>query len=505
MTVTHPDNTPRGRGARSAAGRRARRATPLLATAITLPLVLAPVGMQGATAVGATVDTSDDTYTTSTRPTYNAGDRHKVAVGQDRGAEKVGYFKFELPSGELADPYLLLTVQGGTAGTVRVHATGTDWTDRGLTPQNAPTLGQRVGEVSVSGSPETVRIPLELELGSGPDVAVAVTRTDGGLSRIVSREQPGSSAAQLGFAGTVTGPAVGPAPAPRPTPPPAGDRPPVERTDTSKLPIFASPAPDSGSYIESYEARRADGWGSAFFTYWPGEMTWNAEWAAFVARYPEGVPVIGSPKGVNPANVRGFLDKLPQAWRDKFTVAYFQEPEDDFTTSAQRAQFRQKVAQMADLVRPYGVANAVHLQEWTINPYNNKSWGGEKVASEFFNPEDVDAISWSLFPAEGRSMRDGIDRIKAFTQKYAPRATWGITSAGSPVSGSAPIGGTARARRAEIVRDGAEYTARVGGQSFGWFDWDEYNPGRDQLAAKDPALTRALRAAAQVERTEPEA
>ena len=275
-----------------------------------------------------------------------------------------------------------------------------------------------------------------------------------------------------------------------------------EQSQEAKLPVFVSPTPDRGSsYMDAYEARRGAGWGTAFYTYWPGEMRWNGQWADFVARHPEGIPVLGSPKGTNASNVRGFLDELPTAWRDKWIMAYHQEPEDNFTSSAQRAEFRRSVAKMADLVRPYGVRNAVHLQEWTINPYNNHHWGTEEALAEFFDAEDIDYLSWSLYPAEGKSMKPGIDRIKAFSEKYAPGVPWGITAAGSPVPGSAPIGGSARAERAQIVREAADYTAEVGGQAFGWFDFDEFNPGRDQLAAKDPALRAALRYAAEVDYT----
>lgn len=258
------------------------------------------------------------------------------------------------------------------------------------------------------------------------------------------------------------------------------------------MPLYVSPSPDQGSYIESFEARHEEGWATGFYTYWPGDLKWNSGWERFVEENPEGIPVVGSPKGVNPTSVHNFLDPLPQAWRDQWIMAYYQEPEDNFTTPAQREVFRERVAAMADLVRPYGVKNAVHLQEWTINPYNNQPWGGEENLAQFINAEDLDYISWSLYPAEGKSMKPGIDRIKAFSEKYAPGVPWGITAAGSPVDGSAPIGGPARDLRAQLVEEAAQYTAEVGGDAFGWFDFDEYNPGRDQLVSKDPALQEVM-------------
>lgn len=265
------------------------------------------------------------------------------------------------------------------------------------------------------------------------------------------------------------------------------------------MPLYVSPAPDSGTYLESFQARRDDGWATGLYMYWPGDMEWTAEWSSLVTENWQGIPVVGSPKSVNPASVHGFLSCLPQSWRDQWIAAYYQEPEDDFTTPAERAVFRERVSALADMVRPYGVRNAVHLQEWTINPSNEKPWAGENNLSQFINVEDIDYLSWSLYTEEGESMRPGIDRIEAFSEKYAPGIPWGITASASPVKGPAPIGGTDRALRAQIAEDGARYTVEAGGKSFGWFDWNEYRPGRDNLVAKDPELQATMARIATIE------
>lgn len=437
---------------------------------------MSPTGETENVAPNATIvaTATDDAYTTSTAPDRNSGSSTKVAVGKDGNADKVGYFKFDISSDGLQNPELVLTVTGGSAGQITVHSTNTSWGQSSITHATAPVTLRQVGQTRVSGGRQTIVIPLSLQGGArSQGVSLAVTRGDGGITRIGSQEAPGNIAATLRDRG-------------------------ADDPITSTLPIYVSPSPDQGNFIESYEARRAKGWASAFYTYWPGDIQWNASWSSFVQRHPGGIPVIGSPKGVNPANVKRFMDNLPQAWRDQWIMAYYQEPEDNFTTPAARAQFRERVGQMADLVRPYGVKNAVHLQEWTINPYNTKPWAGEEALAEFFEAEDIDYISWSLYPAEGRSMRAGIDRIKEFSETYAPGIPWGITAAGSPVQSSAPIGGQARALRADIVLDAAQYTAETGGQAFGWFDFDSYNPGRDQLVSKDPALRAVLTEASEI-------
>lgn len=281
--------------------------------------------------------------------------------------------------------------------------------------------------------------------------------------------------------------------------------PPVGGTSTSPLPsepetmpLYVSPAPDSGTYLESFQVRKDAGWATGLYMYWPGDMEWTSDWDRFVTENWQGIPVVGSPKRVDPASVHGFFSCLPQAWRDQWIAAYYQEPEDDFTTTEERAVFRERVSDMADMVRPYGVRNAVHLQEWTINPNNSKPWAGAENLSQFINVDDIDYLSWSLYPAEGESMTAGVDRIRSFSEKYAPGIPWGITAAGSPVNGNAPLGGPARELRAKIVEDAARYVAEVGGVGFGWFDFEEYRPGRDQLVSKDPALREAMSTAADV-------
>lgn len=470
-------HTPFDRATRKLHASTSRRMTRVAAVAlpaVALPIAMAPISTAANSdpSVSAIAPVTDDAYTTSTMPDRRSGDVGKVAVGQIANADKVGFLKFRTGSVDLANAELALTITSGDPGALTVHLTGSGWDERSITYTNSPTVQRQVGEAALSGGSQTIAIPLDLPAWarSGEEISLAVSRTDGGISRIGAREASRVLSPQLRSTSE------------------AADPGPVSTT----LPVYVSPAPDSGSYIESYEARRAEGWASAFYTYWPSNVQWNGEWDAFVDRHPEGIPVVGSPKSVDPGHVRNFLDNLPQTWREQFTMAYYQEPEEDFTTPASRAQFRQDVSEMADLVRPYGVKNAVHLQEWTINPYNDKHWGGEQALSEFFNAEDVDYISWSIFPAEGRSMRPGIDRIKEFSEEHAPGVPWGITAAGSPVDSSAPIGGAARAERADIVLDAARYTAQVGGDAFGWFDHDEYNPGRDQLVAKDPALQMAL-------------
>ncbi|UNX55574.1 hypothetical protein MF406_04755 [Georgenia sp. TF02-10] len=506
--MTRTDDSLRTPAARDHLARRARRPRiAALAPALALPILVGPLALPSAAADEVRVTASADTYTTSTRPDHATGSAAKVAVGADGAATKVGYLRFTPVSAGQAR--LVLEVLSGTAGTLKVHATGSGWDEADLAAGGAPAVGPVLGQTELTGGWQRVTIPLDVDLEPGAQVSFALTRDDGGITRVAARENGAGRAAVLsvvptGGAAAAAAPAA-PAPA-APAAPGADARAAaagaaqVVQQGTGELPVYVSPSPDRGnSTLEAFETRHDAGWGTALFAYFPGDMRWSQGWANLVARHPEGLPVIASPKGDDPASVRDFLDHLPQAWRDKMTVAYHQEPEEDFTTPAQRAQFRGTVAAMADLVRPYGVRNAVHLQEWTIDPYNKKPWGGEQALAEFFDPADVDFISWSLYPPEGRSMRAGIDRIEAFSEKYAPGVPWGVTAAGSPVDGSAPIGGAARAERAKIVREGAEYVAQVGGESFGWFDFDEYLPGQDNLAAKDPALTAALRHAADVQ------
>lgn len=272
------------------------------------------------------------------------------------------------------------------------------------------------------------------------------------------------------------------------------------------LPVYCSPS-GSGSAVANYRARieGADQWATGFYAYWPGDIgPFNAAWRQMTEAYPDGLPVLGSPKG-DPTLATGrnaltaFFTALPAAWRAKFICAYWQEPEDNFVTAAERATYRARVAAMADTVRPLSVRSAVHLQEWALNPQNSNTWvtpnRGQRLAEFVTGIEGaVDYVSWSCYSNQGQSMDTRIARIKAWCEQYLPGKPWGITAAGIPVS--ATDGSAARATRAALVREAANLTVAAGGQAFGWFDHDGFNEGRDQLASKDSALRAALAHAA---------
>ena len=277
----------------------------------------------------------------------------------------------------------------------------------------------------------------------------------------------------------------------------------------------------TGNYVDAWRAHHENSsfptgtqsWANAFYTYWPGDIgSFNAQWQAFVSAYPQGVPVLASPKGrpdtTSGANaLHSFCSQVPAAWKSEFIMAYWQEPGNNFGGDGQPtiAEYRNRVAAMSDIVRSYGLKNAVHVEEWDINPFNNRS--GSTQAERFAHlaqfvqgiEDKIDVVSWSLYPAPLKSMVPGIDLIEQWMGQYMPDHEWRITATAAPVLVGNPLGSAERVLRANLVREAGDYIAArtavngKGPHSFGWFHFSDFGGNnRDNLATTDPLLYDAL-------------
>lgn len=301
--------------------------------------------------------------------------------------------------------------------------------------------------------------------------------------------------------------------------------------------IHCSPDPaETGdtSYVNSMRWHLEEGnqaWANAFYTYWPSDIgAFNADWQAFVGAYPAGIPTLGSPKGDpvnNPSAVTSFMNGLQTyggtAWLSQWIMAYWQEPGQEVREGAlPLATYQARVSAMADLVRPYGARNAVHVEEWDINPFNGAA--GSTEAERFAHLAElvqgienkIDYVSWSLYPASGNDLRPGIDRIESWMDQYMPTHDYGITAASSPVPLNTPSNDPIRTTRAGIVRDAGDYikarhdaTGR-GPDCFGWFHFYGFGSNdKDNLAANssgvwDQQLLDALNYVAALDMGDPE-
>lgn len=218
-------------------------------------------------------------------------------------------------------------------------------------------------------------------------------------------------------------------------------------------------------------------WADGAFIYYPGPwgksaLEWDSYWEAAVAAHPEGLHTVVSPKVLDEAKLEQFCRNLPQAWREKMIYAYYQEPEDNHTTEAQIADFRAKVKRAGEIVRPYGIRNAVELQEWSLDPNNKTYPSGNANTARFVDPADVDHISWSIYEKNLKNRSAVmIGRITEFMNLF-PKLTWDMSATGVAVPVGTPAGDPKRAARAAIVADFLAYAkADPRCIGFGWFDF----------------------------------
>jgi len=295
--------------------------------------------------------------------------------------------------------------------------------------------------------------------------------------------------------------------------------------------IYCSPDPavmGTGNYIAAWRAHQesnsfptgTQSWANAFYTYWPDDIgPFNASWQSFVTDYPSGVPVLASPKGrpdtpTGATALHNFCSQIPVSWRSEFIMAYWQEPGNNFGGGGQPtiAEYRDRVAAMADIVRGYDLKNAVHVEEWDINPFNNAAGSNQSerfahLAQFVQGIEDkIDVVSWSLYPAAGNSLVPGLQRMEAWMDEYMPDCEWRVTATGTPVAVNSPLGSAERIERANLVREAGDHiVARTlatnrGPHSFGWFHFSDFGGNnRDNLATTDQLLYDALQYVAGLE------
>lgn len=168
------------------AGRKALTAT-LAGTIIAASLTFAAPVAKAATADGAA---TADTYTTSTRADHTNGSSTKVAVGDNSGANRVGYLRLNATQAvESSDTVTLtLDVTGGTAGELRILQGDDSWNESTLSHSSAPKSGKLLTTLKVSGSEQTLSADLTGAVSKNGSLNLILERTDGGITRISSRE-----------------------------------------------------------------------------------------------------------------------------------------------------------------------------------------------------------------------------------------------------------------------------------------------------------------------------
>lgn len=222
------------------------------------------------------------------------------------------------------------------------------------------------------------------------------------------------------------------------------------------------------------------GWATgAFIYYGPGDpLAWGPEWEAFVEEFPEGVDLMVSPKTLDEAALIDFLERLPQVLRDRMVIAYFQEPEDNHTTPAARAEFRATVIRYDELTEPYGVANGVQMQTYVIGP--TQAHGGDQAVLDMVPAGNIDFFGWSLFDFNGNDSGPGhVGRAEAFMDDHYTGIDWGITSLGFSVPQGTAAGHALRTERAQHVDNTLVAMEAASLEASSWYDVPVGNENRD--------------------------
>lgn len=220
------------------------------------------------------------------------------------------------------------------------------------------------------------------------------------------------------------------------------------------------------------------GWATGAFLYYSGALQWGPEWDAYVAEFPKGVDLMVSPKVLDEAALIDFLDRLPVAFRKRMVIAYYQEPEDNHTTAAERADFRDTVERVDELTQPYGVANGVQMQTYVIS--DAQAHGGDQAILDLVPAEHVDFFGWSLFDFNGNDVGpDYVEDAEAFMADHYAGIDWGITSLGFSVPAGTPASDPLRVNRAEIAENTLDAMESSSSSASSWYDVSTDSRGYD--------------------------
>lgn len=177
-------------------------------TGALLATSLAGAGSLAAPAQAAPTDgaITADTYSVSTRANHSNGDSSKIAVGENTGANREAFLRFHTETKVTKDSQveLKLHINGGTPGQLRILQGPSDWSEDSLTASNAPQAGALLKTVSVSGTDQTLSIALTGLVSADNGLNIVLQRTDGGITRIDSREKSDGQAPAVAISGENT-------------------------------------------------------------------------------------------------------------------------------------------------------------------------------------------------------------------------------------------------------------------------------------------------------------
>jgi hypothetical protein len=392
--------------------RTARRAVSLVAAGLAavagVSVLAAPAGAASTTST-VRVAASDDSYTSSARPSYGFGSSDSIVAGVKGSDRMVGYLKFTvaaLPAGaSVHKAELRLTRDPSTSlpSTVKVKKVGdVSWTEAALTHNNAPATGAESAAASPAATATALTFNLTGSITKAGTYTFAVTATQANtIARFRSTEQ-GPTGPQLTLTlKTATTPPVTAPPVTTPpvTTPPAG---------STECTVGANLVPTcnvlwgaaAGGFSETPRDQALREWeaksgrtASIYHTYHRGDELFPTK-AEIAMANEAGKPRIlftnwkvgyGTKWGkVAAGEQNARIDKLSAHikatyGRDKFFMAIHHEPENDVSTDPTSqmtakdyaAMFRHTVKRM----KANGVTNVVFVMAYmNVEKWNNSPW-----------------------------------------------------------------------------------------------------------------------------------
>jgi len=408
VTHTRQPNRPASRAA-------ARRIIAVAATALAAAgTITAPAWAATSSTSTVKITASDDSYTSSSRPSYTFGESGSIVAGAKSGDRMVSYLKFKvgtLPAGaSVRKVELKLTRDTSTKlpSNVKVKkVANTSWTEAALSYKNAPTSGSDVASASPKATAATVTLDVTKAVTKAGTYTFALTSSaTNAIARFRSTEEGTGPQLTLTLAGATT-----PAPAPVETTPvtPGPTPAPVETTpaDPSNCTVDAKLVPTcnvlwgsaAGGFSDTPRDQALREWeaksgrtASIYHTYHKGDEMFPTK-AEIAMANEAGKPRIlftnwkvgyGTKWGkVANGDMDARIDKLSNYIKANYTAPFFMaihhEPENDVSTTAgsgmtakdYAAMFRHTVQRM----RANGVTNVVFVYAtMNVEKWNNSSW-----------------------------------------------------------------------------------------------------------------------------------
>ncbi len=180
-----------------------------------------------------------------------------------------------------------------------------------------------------------------------------------------------------------------------------------------------------------------------------------------------------------PDQIQAFLSGKPNTMTCYAT--YFHEPEDNFTTAAQKSDYTKAWDSYAPAFRKAGCIPTLILMKWSLNPHSGRDW------HDWYPRADVDALAFDAYNTRAKQGTYGIPANYLAPVLAASRETglpWALTELGSDIPA-----GTAPADRAAWAHGVA--VAASADPKFLFADWWDVlsDSGRDYTLDNATALS----------------